>query len=129
MPYYDFRCAQCDLVFERMVSFADFDLKQACPDCESDQTNRLISKPHVIFKGDDWASKNIRVKGQMARKNARLDQKMKDHVAPPLPPMTPNVDGEVTKSWSEAKQLAGSKGKETSTYDPMIQQENKRNKA
>ena len=37
--------------------------------------------------------------------------------------LAPNVDGERTGTWTEAKKLAESKGKDASSYDPMIKRE------
>jgi hypothetical protein len=80
--------------------------------------------PNVIFKGDGWVSKNLRVAGQMADKNKRLDQKQNERKREaPGVKLAPNVDGERVGSWSEAKKLAESQGKDGSTYNAKIREE------
>lgn len=81
----------------------------------------------MIFKGDGWSTKNERIKAQMRKKNEKLDARQNEmrndtNVGGRL---TPNVDGERVDSWSEAQKLAKSKGKETASYEPLIQKEKK----
>jgi hypothetical protein len=60
----------------------------------------------------------------MAEKNRRLDQKQAERKREaPGVRLAPNVEGERVGSWSEAKKLAESKGKDGSTYEPMIRKE------
>lgn len=122
MPIYEYECLTCELPFEKQLPMAEYNAPQACPECGG-EARRMVSMTSFVLKGDDWTSKNLRVKSQMAAKNARLDQKARDHVAPISPPLTPNVGGEQVDSWSEAKKLAASQGKDASSYDPMIKQE------
>jgi len=42
--------------------------------------------------------------------------------APPVT-LAPNVDGERTDTWVEARKLAASKGKDPSSYDKMVKKE------
>jgi len=48
MPLYEFRCAYCDYLFERLQS-ADAD-NPSCPRCGFD-TQRLISSGNLRFRG------------------------------------------------------------------------------
>lgn len=121
MPTYEYLCRRCELHFEKFLSMKESDSPQECPECGF-QGERLLSLPNVIFKGDDWTSKNLRVKRQMAEKNRRLDQKTRDHVGS-LGPMRPNVGGEEVGSWKEAQKLAVSQGKDSSSYEPLVQKE------
>lgn len=43
MPIYEYRCADCDEKFEKLVRFAEADSEVTCPKCGSVQTKRLIS--------------------------------------------------------------------------------------
>jgi len=125
MPMYDFQCQEeaCHHTFDRMVRLSEFDEVQPCPECGAD-SKRLISKVGVVLKGDGWASKNGRIAKQMAEKNQRLAAKEKDQKAAGLVPrLAPNVGGQRVDSWSDAKKLAKSKGKETSSYDKLIRRE------
>ena len=99
---------------------------QPCPECGA-MARRVIGQVNFILKGDDWVGKNLKIKGQMAAKNRRLDKKQ-DEMKRDAPGMTlaPNVNGERVDSWSDAQKLAASKGKNTESYSPMIQAEKKR---
>jgi putative FmdB family regulatory protein len=127
MPAYDFHCNSCDLTFERFVKLSEFDNPQPCEQCQSLETQRLISGVNFVLAGDNWPGKNIRIKNQMARKNERLTAKQNEFKADTggVARLAPNVDGERTDTWSDAKRLAESKGKNTASYDAMIQKEKK----
>lgn len=45
MPLYDYKCQQCDHVFEALVKRADSDEKVECPKCKCDKTERQIARP------------------------------------------------------------------------------------
>lgn len=120
MPIYEYQCPTCEETFDRMLSMSRFDEPQACPSCGG-ETKKVISAPEVIFKGDDWASKNNRIAGQMRDKNKRLSSRQESRKREaPVTTLAPNVDGERVSSWSEAQKLAESKGKDASTYAPKI---------
>jgi len=59
----------------------------------------------------------------MAAKNRILDKKQEDRKRNPAMRLAPNVEGERVDSWSDAKKLAESKGKVTTTYDAKISEE------
>jgi putative FmdB family regulatory protein len=122
MPTYTYECSVCGEPFERVLHMSESDEPQTCQ-CGG-LGKKTISMPNVIFKGDGWVSKNLRVAGQMAEKNRRLDQKQAERKREaPGVRLAPNVEGERVDSWSDAKKLAESKGKDGSTYDPMIRKE------
>jgi putative FmdB family regulatory protein len=123
MPTYEYTCEKCGEPFERFMSMSHSDDPQTCEACGG-PGKKTISMPSFILKGDDWTSKNLRVAGQMAEKNKRLDQKQNERKreAPGMR-LAPNVDGERVGSWSEAQKLAASKGKDTESYVPKIREE------
>lgn len=43
MPIYEYRCEKCGKTFEKLRSMADADREQQCPDCKSNQVQRLVS--------------------------------------------------------------------------------------
>ena len=48
MPMYDYRCKNCDEVFEELVFTSDtLDEEITCPKCGQNQSERLISAPMV----------------------------------------------------------------------------------
>lgn len=123
MPAYDFRCPTCDLVFECRLPMSQSGVSQPCPGCGDPETTRLIGLPGMVFAGDGWATKDLRVDGQMTRKNAALEIRQRERYGKGLQ-VAPNVDGERTNTWAEAKKLAASKGYSPASYDGMIRKEN-----
>jgi len=125
MPIYAYQCTndECEKEFELHLPFAEYDKTQVCPVCET-SADKQITPVGFVLKGDSWPGKNLRIKSQMAAKNQRLagkeNEKKRD--APPVQ-LAPNVEGERVASWSDAKKLAGSKGKDTSSYDSLIRKE------
>jgi len=121
---YDFECQSCEHRFEVASSIADRDKPRACPACESMDTKHVVSLPRHNLPGDDWPSKNNRIKGQMAAKNERLNRKQDEqkHDAP-VAKLVPNVEGEQTDSWSDAQKLAKDKGKDSKSFEPMVRKE------
>jgi putative FmdB family regulatory protein len=122
MPTYEFSCPSCEHDFERILKLSEYETPQLCPQCGA-VSRRWVSKTSFVLAGDDWPSKALRVKGQMSRKNRRLDRKMKDHREPLSQRLSPNVGGERVDSWAEAQKLAASKGKDASSYEPFVRQE------
>jgi len=121
MAIYAYECQMCGMCFEKQLPMALFDEPQKCPECEGD-SKRVVVPVNFVLKGDGWTGKNLRVKGQMTRKNNRLKRKQQDHVGPG-PQLAPNVNGERVESWGEAKKLAASQGKSAESYDPLIRKE------
>lgn len=110
--------------FDELLTFSRSKEPQECPNCESFETERVISAPQVIFKGDGWGDKNAKIKKQMARKNARLDRKQNQMKRDaPSVSLAPNVEGERVDTWAEAAKLAKSKGKDTTLYEKKSREE------
>lgn len=101
-----------------MLSLSDRNSPQTCV-C-GELREMVVSLPSFVMLGDGWSGKNIKIRGQMAEKNRRLDAKSRDL---PSQRLVPNVDGEETDTWSDAKRLAASKGKDTTGYDTVIRKE------
>ena len=123
MPIYEYSCQACDDTFDRMLPLANHKDPQDCPSCGG-ATKKMVSAVNFNLAGDGWASKNGRIKRQMAEKNRRLDAKQAE-MKRDAPGMTlaPNVEGERVGSWSEAGRLAKSKGKDTSGYEKLARKE------
>jgi hypothetical protein len=77
------------------------------------------------LKGDSWAGKNMTLLSQMNAKNERLDRKQeeKKRDLKGIMRLAPNVGGERVDTWSEAARLAASRGKDVSSYEPMVRKE------
>jgi putative FmdB family regulatory protein len=54
MPYYEYRCDECDDTFEVFQSMNDEPLKK-CPHCSS-SVRRVFSANSIIFKGSGFYS-------------------------------------------------------------------------
>lgn len=121
MPIYMYECPECERSFERELPLSDFDKPQGCPKCGV-EANQVVVPTNFVLKGDGWPGKGIRVKSQMKDRRRKLGQKQRDHVGSG-PNLQPNVGGERVDSWSEARKLAASKGKDTTSYEPLVRQE------
>lgn len=122
MPTYEYVCETCDTPFERFLSISRFDEPQTCDACGG-PGKRCISMPNFVLKGDSWPGKNIKIKGQMETKNRLLTKKQEERKRDPGVRLAPNVDGERVDSWSEAKKLADSQGKNAASYDAKVREE------
>lgn len=124
MPLYSYKCSVCGHAFDMMAPMAEYQDPKPCEKCGEEATRVLGGMPGIIFNGNDFTSKNLRVKRQMREKNAKLARKEREMKGDGMiKQLTPNVDGQVVDSWKEAKSLAKSQGKETSSYDPWIHKE------
>jgi hypothetical protein len=110
-----------------MLRIANYRDPQECPECGHGPAKKLISGGSgFILRGDGWAGKNNRVKGQMRRKNQRLKGKEEAWKQDAGINLTPNVGGEQVGSWSDASKLAASQGKDTSGYNKLARKEKKK---
>lgn len=127
MPTYEYTCESCENKFELLLKMSQSEEPQACPECGVSPAKRQVSlSAGFILSGDGWAGKNIRIQGQMAQKNKKLESKQGGFKkeAPGIK-LSPNVAGERVDSWSDASKLAASKGKDTSGYDAFARKESK----
>jgi putative FmdB family regulatory protein len=51
MPTYDFKCSECECVFEVFQKYSDEN--PPCEECGK-ETERLISRTSFVLKGDGW---------------------------------------------------------------------------
>jgi len=51
MPIYEYKCKECEIVFEELMRFDDPDPE--CPECGS-EVEKLISKSSFILTGTGW---------------------------------------------------------------------------
>lgn len=121
MPIYMYECPECGHPFERKLSVSQCGENQECPHCGA-SAKQVVAPTSFVLKGDGWPGKDIRVKSQMYQRRKVVGRKQRDHVAPSSK-LQPNVDGERTGSWTEAKELAERKGKDASSYAALAAQE------
>ena len=73
MPAYDFRCTECEEVFEVKQSFSDSPLTEheGC----GGTVERLISPPALQFKGSGWYITDSRNGGSSSSSESKSDTK------------------------------------------------------
>ena len=122
MPTYAYKCTTCETEFDRILPISRYAEPQTC-DCGS-PANKQVTSVNFTLPGDGWASKNGRVESQMRRRSQGASKRQEEmrREAPGVR-LVPNVEGERVGSWSDAKKLAESKGKDTSSYEPMVRKE------
>jgi putative FmdB family regulatory protein len=52
VPIYEYRCATCGVIFERMTRFSDT-MTSTCPNGHDD-TQRVFSPPGIVFRGSGF---------------------------------------------------------------------------
>jgi hypothetical protein len=124
MRVYSVKCASCSFVFDVKLSPANYKSLKTdgvpCVVCHEGSALLFFdpSLASISFKGDVWSDKNHRELEYREARSASLAVKQKEsHFVPKL---QPNVNGEVVDSWSEAKKLADSQGKLSTTYDSYV---------
>lgn len=55
MPIYEYSCAKCGKVTEKLVSFSNADEAVECPECHR-EARRIISSSAFHLKGGGWAA-------------------------------------------------------------------------
>jgi putative FmdB family regulatory protein len=48
MPIYEFRCLQCNRVFELLALRKDDTVEMKCPECQSSEIERIMSRANVV---------------------------------------------------------------------------------
>lgn len=52
MPIFEFRCTKCGKIFEKLFISPKEEFNVACPECKSEELERVISKTnHVMGQG------------------------------------------------------------------------------
>ncbi len=63
MPLYEYRCADCDTLFEKLRPMSKADAPVACAHCGSSNTRRAISLFSAISKGSNGETRAVRGTG------------------------------------------------------------------
>ncbi len=51
MPIFEFRCVSCGKVFEKLIRDRDQEVEIKCPECGSEEADRVISRSNSIVRG------------------------------------------------------------------------------
>jgi len=63
MPIFEFRCLECSNLFEKLFINSDKEMEIACPECQSQSFERVISKTsYVIGVGPEGKQPKITTK-------------------------------------------------------------------
>ena len=122
MATFDFQCPSCGHVQEEWVnrlSLAD-EIHPPCQSCGTPTSKTFIASNFVgqfVLKGE-WDGKLAKETAYREKRSAQMAKRQKDNV--PVPKLVPNVDGERTESWADAKKLAKDKGYDTHNYDDKV---------
>ena len=77
MPTYDYKCTVCDNVQEEFHSISS-EPEIKCNECNSLCKKAMPTEMNFILKGSGWASKEMKFKKDMTKKNSRMKGVMKD---------------------------------------------------
>jgi len=63
MPIFEFRCLKCGHIFEKLFINSDEKTEIACPECESDSFERVVSRTsYVMGGGPGWNKPKVTTK-------------------------------------------------------------------
>jgi putative FmdB family regulatory protein len=57
MPIFEFRCLECGQVFEKLFKRSDEELDMACPGCQSQSFERVVSRANYAVGAGDGGNK------------------------------------------------------------------------
>lgn len=67
MPVYNYRCKDCGEYFAMAGDYMTlFSYKPECPDCKSENVQKLIQKVDVIYKGKGFYNTDNKAKKEKA---------------------------------------------------------------
>ena len=93
MPIYEFECAACGNVFDRLQKISDPD-PTVCPDCGKKKIHRRVTAPAFRLAGSGWYETDFKKDGDRKRNLAGKDEA----------PKTEATKGEAAKSATPEKE-------------------------
>ena len=98
----------------------------SCPSCMQGRIYPVFKPDSVTiaYKGDAWADKNLKEKEYRNQRSQNLAVKQRESNF--VPTLQPNFNGMEVDSWRDAQHLAAVEGKDTSSYQPLLSEENKK---
>ncbi|MBU6200166.1 MAG: zinc ribbon domain-containing protein [Xanthomonadaceae bacterium] len=80
MPIYEFECADCGNVFDRLQKISDPD-PAVCPDCGKKKVHRRVTAPAFRLAGSGWYETDFKKDGDRKRNLAGKDEAPKAEAA------------------------------------------------
>ena len=121
MPTYDFLCSACGGLQDEFMTISRAETEHPpCKACGAPTSKTWIAANcdyQICFKGE-WDGKLERETKYRKKRSEEMAKKQRDHVM--VPTLAPNVLGERTETWADAKVLAKDKGLDTSNYDSKV---------
>jgi putative FmdB family regulatory protein len=77
MPTYDYKCSSCQNIQENFHSISSNPIIK-CEKCNSTCERMMSSSSNFILKGNNWPSKDMKMKKDMTAKNKKAGEKSKD---------------------------------------------------
>lgn len=121
MPRYDYKCRECDHLQEGIYSHKEADdMHPECEECGSPTDKVFIPSRFEgqMFLRGEWPGKLMKENTYRQKRSEHMAQKQRDNHQ--KPELQPNVDGERTETWREAKMWAKDKGHDTTHYDDKV---------
>ena len=116
MPTYEYYCEKCKDTVEVIHKMSER-TEVLCSKCGEERKkiisgpacvgSKVDSLPEIIFKGEGYPSKTVRIAGQM---RARQRRTRKKGFELPDRQIIPNYEGEAADTWEGAKEIAKKKG-------------------
>ncbi len=98
MPIYEFQCASCGAVFDRLQKLSDSDPTD-CPSCDKPQISRRLTAPSFRLAGSGWyetdfkkdgdKKRNLAGDGESAKAPASSEPTKSEPAAAPAPAAKP----------------------------------------
>jgi putative FmdB family regulatory protein len=73
MPIYEFECAACGNVFDRLQKLSDADPTE-CPECHQQRVKRRLSAPAFRLAGSGWYETDFKKEGDTKRNLVGKDE-------------------------------------------------------
>jgi putative FmdB family regulatory protein len=80
MPIYEFECAACGNIFDRLQKMSDPD-PDACPHCGKNKVHRRVTAPVFRLAGSGWYETDFKKDGDKKRNLAGKDDAPKAEAA------------------------------------------------
>lgn len=85
MPFYSYRCEECDHEFDEMRTFSKMDAPIDCPECSSHTPKRYFNAGdnlNVAYVGYNWQGKNWNLAKHRMEQSKKMEKLQRDEWGP-----------------------------------------------